>query len=162
MLFCILRFISVTAQWWFSFSSFQRIFHYFKTMALYKSLLLITLFCYIKHNAVAGSLNTIFYNYTTNMTCTSTELQSGVIRPITLISCSILCTESDRTCLGFGHSSNKCELCYGCEQSSSPHSINSNHITFSVDFTQELDKGMYCSLSKFSFILLAAIDVWLL
>ena len=114
-------------------------------MSPYKSLLLIITFSYIKHNTMADGIEIIFYNYTTNLTCTSTKIQSALIGPITPIRCSVLCKESDKMCVGFGHSTDRCELCFGCNLSSSLYSINSNQITLSVDFTQELDKGVYCS-----------------
>ena len=95
-------------------------------------------------NGITGNMNAVFYTTKDNINCTSTEVQSHVFGPMTQRSCSVLCSKSDKLCLGFGFSNSTCELCYVCPSSANIQSPNSSDILYSTtfgNFTLELNKG---------------------
>ena len=98
---------------------------------------------FFSDGAITNNFNPVIYGLTDNMSCTSTEKSKD--GSMTKISCAVLCSKSDKLCLGFGHSGDNCELCYGGTQSSRLLSLNSNYKQYSssVVFAQELNKGMY-------------------
>ena len=95
-------------------------------------------------NNIAYSSETDAANYIKS-TLTCNEKEEIELTPLAF--CAFQCLKSDKLCIGIGYS-DKCELCYFCQDPSTSLTFSSGVTTYSRNAATELLKG------KFDFFLL--------